>query len=206
MIALGYHVDYWDYIGWKDPFADPLYTARQQNYARALRNTSTYTPQMVIGGRVDRVGSRPGEVDAAIKEQVRAASAGPAALAEERLSVPLTLSRQTGEGEETTRIIVEIAAAAVPAGAPGGDVLLAATTAARTSRVERGENAGRTLVDHNIVRLLTRLGRYDGAAASWSIEVKALPAETDMLAVWLQGPGQGPVWGAAKIELTPREE
>ena len=86
VITLGYHVDYWDYIGWPAPFADPLFTSRQRLYASALGNRTIYTPQMVLDGTLDQVGSRRFEVEAAID---RLLTANPA----DRISVPITLSR-----------------------------------------------------------------------------------------------------------------
>src|SRR5258707_8836135 len=66
VLALGFHVDYWDYIGWKDPYASKLATKRQHDYAAALRLHMVYTPQMVVDGRTDVVGSERGDVAAAI--------------------------------------------------------------------------------------------------------------------------------------------
>ena len=67
VIPLALHVDYWDYIGWKDGFADPAFTKRQKGYARAAKRRSVYTPQMMIDGRFDVVGSRPMKVVDAIR-------------------------------------------------------------------------------------------------------------------------------------------
>ena len=186
VIALGFHIDYWDYIGWKDPFADPLYTDRQRTYARALRNRSIYTPQMVIDGTLDLVGSRRGEVTQAIDHRL---ALNPA----ERPSVPISLL-DTGNGSLT----VSLPKASVP---ETGEVMLAAATASHTTEIKRGENAGRTLSDFNIVRVLAKVGSYDGAAVSWTVERSALPDTTDMVAVWLQAPEHGSVWGAAKLDF-----
>ena len=81
IIALAHHVDYWNYIGWKDPFSSPQATERQHSYARAMRKRSVYTPQMVIDGRYDAVGSRRSQVDRAID---RAAVLPPG----ERIDIP----------------------------------------------------------------------------------------------------------------------
>jgi len=67
VVALSFHVDYWDYIGWKDPYASPQYTARQQRYTQALNLRYVYTPQIVVDGRADVVGSHRAEVLAAIE-------------------------------------------------------------------------------------------------------------------------------------------
>ena len=68
VLPLALHVDYWDYIGWADQFADPDYTKRQKAYARATGQITIYTPQMVIDGRLEAVGSRRDDVEAAIGE------------------------------------------------------------------------------------------------------------------------------------------
>jgi hypothetical protein len=62
VVALSLHVDYWDYIGWKDPYASPMNTARQQRYAEALNLRYVYTPQIVVDGRANVVGSHRAEV------------------------------------------------------------------------------------------------------------------------------------------------
>ena len=76
VVVQAFHVGYWDYIGWKDPFADAAWTQRQRQYSRALRTTQIYTPQMVIGGKIGVVGSDRRAVEAAIR---KIAAAGKAA-------------------------------------------------------------------------------------------------------------------------------
>lgn len=186
VITLGYHVDYWDYIGWADPFADPLFTSRQRLYAAALGNRTIYTPQMVIDGTIDRVGSRRFEVEASIDRLLRANPA-------ERISVPLHLSRRA-DGS----VGAALPAAAVPDGAT---VLMAATTSRHVTEIRRGENSGRTLVDFDVVRRLAKVGDYDGRAVDWAIAPESFPKGADRLAVWLQAPGNGPILGAAKLDL-----
>ena len=70
VIALALHVDYWDYLGWKDEFASPQYTKRQRAYARAAGERTIYTPQMVIGGQDHVIGSRPMKVSQAIQKHI----------------------------------------------------------------------------------------------------------------------------------------
>src|SRR5262245_56361084 len=66
VVPLAFHVDYWDYIGWKDPYANPAFTQRQHDYKAALGLHMVYTPQMIVDGRTDVVGSERGSVEAAI--------------------------------------------------------------------------------------------------------------------------------------------
>lgn len=63
VLALSFGVTYWDALGWKDTFASPQFTARQWDYARSLRHTQVWTPQVVVDGRVDTVGQRPGQIE-----------------------------------------------------------------------------------------------------------------------------------------------
>ncbi|GAB5468869.1 MAG: DUF1223 domain-containing protein [Rhodospirillales bacterium] len=141
-ITLGYHVQYWDHIGWKDPYGDPRCQERQEAYRAWLGTRFLYTPQMVIGGRYDVVGSRRGEVEALIASDAK----------EPQLSLELTES-QVGE------------ALRLPKGSAGpkGAQLLAVRYLDRaTTEVARGENAGRTLSERNIVRDLERLTVWGG--------------------------------------------
>jgi hypothetical protein len=186
VITLGYHVDYWDYIGWPDPFADPLFTSRQRLYASALGNRTIYTPQMVLDGTLDQVGSRRFEVEAAID---RLLTANPA----DRISVPITLSRLS-DGS----IGAALPTADVPA---GSTVLMAASTSRHVTEIRRGENAGWTLTNYDVVRRLAKVGDYSGRAVDWAIAPESFPKGTDRLAVWLQAAGNGPIMGAAKLDL-----
>ncbi len=189
VIALAHHVDYWNYIGWNDPFSSPAATARQHAYARAMRSRTVYTPQMVIDGRYDAVGSRRYEVDRAID---RAANLAPG----ERIDIPVTLSLADGG------VSVVIEAGDVPESA---DIVVIAFDDKHVTPVPRGENAGRTLEDFNVVRGLWRLGGWSGEKFEASIDVAALSAPVENLVVLLQERNQGPIYGAASIRMaTPQ--
>ncbi|MEQ9138556.1 MAG: DUF1223 domain-containing protein [Thalassobaculum sp.] len=185
VVALAFHVDYWDYIGWKDPFGDPLYTARQRAYAARLRQRSIYTPQMVIDGITHEVGSRRDRVEAAIEARLRA---GPA----ERVSIPIEFGRRS-DGPVT--VIVPKAAATGPA-----DLMLAAVDAEHVTEVRRGENSGRVLSDYNVVRSITRIGRWTGDELAVTVDPDTWHRGADFLAVLLQG-DQGDIWGVTRIPL-----
>ena len=178
VIALAFHVDYWDYIGWKDPYAMPAATARQRAYADTLGLHTVYTPQMVIDGRLDVVGSHRSGVEAAIGK----------ATAQRKLALEITAT--AGHA----RVVV-------PAGKADerGEVLLVVFDSRRETPVKRGENAGRTLVEHNIVRDVLRLGTWTGEAATFEIELGPTMADHDGCAVLVQAAGQGTILGAALI-------
>lgn len=144
VLALALHVDYWDYIGWKDIFALPRHTVRQKGYAKASGRRMIYTPQMIINGLDHVVGNHPMDVSDLI------------ALHEARAQpVELTVAA-TGNGHVVTaRAIGEIE----------GEMRILLVDFERSATVEilRGENAGRTINYANIVRGWTELGRWDGA-------------------------------------------
>ncbi|HEU0036617.1 MAG TPA: DUF1223 domain-containing protein [Kofleriaceae bacterium] len=133
LAPLAFHVDYWNGLGWADPYSTPAWTERQHQYARALGDTRVYTPELVVGGAVGMLGS-----DAAQARRAIASLPRPALL-------PATAIWSKDK--------VEITATA-PANA---DVVVAIWEAERTVKVPRGENAGATLTNTRIVRKLERV-------------------------------------------------
>lgn len=138
VIALAWHVDYWDRLGWRDPFSSRQATARQQAYAKKL-GVEVFTPAMVVGGVRIAVGSDAGDIDAAM-------AVTPAA------SVPVRLSR-TAEG-----LSAEVGAAGQPVHA-----MLAFHLPEHTTPIGAGENGGRKLTEYRIVRQVLDMGGWDGA-------------------------------------------
>jgi hypothetical protein len=174
IVALAYHVDYWDELGWRDRFELPQSVQRQNIYARNLRHASVYTPQLVIDGRFDTVGAQG---DALAK-----------ALAAQRTSVPLRLSLHEAE------LLVDIGAQPQ---SPGCDVLLVPYLRHAVSAIGRGENAGRNLEEFNIVREVRTLGGWKGEPKAFRVPVSSLPRDATDVAVLIQPSGQGPMVGAA---------
>lgn len=170
VLALAFHVTYWDRLGWPDPFALPAATERQRGYARISHAGTIYTPQMVVEGTRDVVGSDRAGVAAALR------AARPVAVAAVRLS----------EGAEGVRIEIGV-------GAGAGRVLLIGYDNERRTAVARGENAGRSLVEANIVRGVEEVGRWDGVALRL---VRPRPVG-ERLAVIVQA-GDGRILAAAK--------
>ena len=174
VIALNFSVTYWDSLGWKDTFARPAYTARQWDYAHALRHPDVFTPQVVVDGRRDGVGVDP----AAFAKLVGRGDGAP-------IQPALRL----------TAGAVTIGAASDPAGT--ADVWLVRYDPRRLEvPVLRGENAGRTLPHRNIVRELVRLGGWSGGAERFALPAAADPALAT--AILVQAPGTGPILAAAK--------
>jgi hypothetical protein len=182
VLALSFHVDYWDYIGWKDPFAAAQYTERQRDYAARLGLRYIYTPQIVVDGLHDVVGSKRRAVTGAIEE---------AAKTEPAVSVTL---------EETDGGRVRLSAGTAPAG--GATVWLVTFDDSHKTQVARGENSGRALVNSNVVRELTTLGTWTGEEKSFPLDLAAARAEgRGGCAVIVQQGRGGPVIGAAMIDL-----
>jgi hypothetical protein len=185
VIALAYHVDYWDYIGWKDPFATPANTQRQRGYSKAMGLWSIYTPQMVIDGRLEGVGSRTGE----ISDKIGRVSTMNLA---DRVSIPIALNASS------ENITVKVEGGAAP---KGGDIWLVTYDDEETTAIPRGENAGKTLTEYNIVRGVWRLGDWSGEPVSSEYAVKDFQTNADNAVVLLQEKGQGPIYGAAMARL-----
>jgi hypothetical protein len=174
VLALSFQVTYWDQLGWKDTFAQPAYTARQWDYARARRHDEVFTPQVVVNGRADGVGVDPNELRGLLARADRG-QAGPA----------VTLAGGA----------VQVAAGAAPSKA--ADVwLVRYDPRTLLIPIQRGENGGKTLPHRNVVRQLTRLGAWSGQAVRFALPPAADPAFKT--AVLVQSAGAGPILAAAR--------
>ncbi len=187
VLALSFHIDYWDYLGWKDTFASPQTTERQRDYGRSLRTRYIYTPQMVIGGVREVVGSKHAKVE---REIDRVRSLGTA-------WVPIEVTV-----EDDGQVIVQISA-----GKSGEEaaVWLVRYNSRQEVEIDRGENAGKTLIYHNVVRDITRIGRWQGQAMEIRLAAAALrEGGLDSCAVLLQAEGAGAILGASPFTLGER--
>jgi hypothetical protein len=177
VIALAFHVDYWDDLGWKDPFGSPRWSARQAGYAAAL-DSGTYTPQLVVNGRTHVVGSDRLRAEALIQ----AAHAGTA----RDVSVE---ARRAGAAVQVTWDVAALAA--------DERVLVVLTEDGLSSTVTRGENRGRTLAEPHVVRELVEV-----AGARGTTEIHADPGWGRLRAVVLvQRKGTLAIDGAAVGEV-----
>lgn len=175
VIALSMHVDYWDYIGWKDEFGRSENTARQKSYAKAGGRRSIYTPQMIIAGVDSVIGTHPMDVSDLVVRHSQI-----------QRPVSLEITRTGG----TLKIA---ARASKPA---AYDVTLVRFTPNRTTEIKRGENAGKTITYANVVSDLTVIDTWDGRSAlSLSAQVGEGP-----VAVFVQRAGYGPIDAAAKLD------
>lgn len=181
VLALSLHVDYWDYIGWKDPFAQRAHTERQRSYSRALHQRFVYTPQMVIDGALQGIGSEPATINKLIEKAHKLAAGGPA------LSV-------TGNGAQR---VVHVGAAKTEAPAK---VWLVFFDSKHETAVKAGENSGRHLANYNVVRTLTPVGKWSGNAIDLPVDLDAIDADCDGAAVIVQGEETGPILAALRID------
>ena len=180
VIALSLHVDYWDYIGWKDPFAQASLTQRQRDYARRFNARSIYTPQIIVDGLTHVVGSRGMDVMKLISRAEKLAET----------SVPMSLRRRA-DG----RLVVDIAA-----GSGMADITCAIFDHFHATDVRRGENANQTIENANVVRVMETVGTWTGAPTSVVLPDDHEKAGTGQgIAVFLQEKSFGPVIGSAQI-------
>jgi len=177
VIALALHVDYWDYIGWKDDFASPENTKRQRNYARVANKRSIYTPQMVIGGVDHVVGNRPSDVRAHLAEHNSKASPVDVTLTRTGDKLSIKLNSTSGERDPMT-------------------VQLVRYSPKETRAIKRGENAGRTLDYHNIVTQWETVGNWNARSAkTFTADVSG----DDPIVVLVQRKDFGPIVAAAEL-------
>lgn len=186
LVAISVPVDYWDYLGWKDTLANPRHSSRQRNYARARGDRRVYTPQMVVNGAVHALGSDKAAIESAIA--VSRSNNG-------TMSVPVTISVADG------KLVVS-----VPSAKNGhGTVWLCPVTRSVPVKIARGENRGRTITYHNVVRRWIKLGEWTGKAETWSRSVAEFKTgSVDKAAVIVQGgtgDKPGAIYGAAIASL-----
>ncbi len=177
ILALALHVDYWDYIGWPDAFADPAFTRRQKAHARAIGSRTVYTPQMVVAGGAHIVGSKERELERLI--------------AAEKAQPPKVDLDVTRDGARLT-----IRAVALMPIRRAVLVQLVRYTPQAVVDIKRGENAGRTVTYTNIVTEWTEIGRWNGRAP---LTMQAAVPGRDPVAVILQEDGPGAIIAAAVL-------
>lgn len=177
VIALAFHVDYWDYLGWKDAFGSPAFTARQHGYAQAAQAATVYTPQMVIGGVDHVIGSKAMDV----MDHVNAHRATP-----DRVALQAVRNGS----------IVQIQAQAKAAGLGGMTVRIVRYHLEQTVEIKRGENAGKSISYVNIVTSVQAIGRWDGAQP---LNVTTEASGNDPVVVLIQADRSGPILAAAEL-------
>jgi hypothetical protein len=197
-LILTYDVTYWDYLGWKDTFGDKKWDDRQKEYARGLGTGRMYTPQVIVNGRVDGVGSRKGELDKLIQAGTQ---------------IPFSVDISVRRDEDSSRRVVTVTANTDAPDSDGSTSIEALVLVVRYDPglhqvdIPRGENSGRTLPHQNVVRNVTQIGTWQPRAPettqTFEFDVNGggdgPDAERFEAAVLVQsGPG-GPIIGAARV-------
>jgi hypothetical protein len=173
VLPLAFHVDYWDQLGWRDRFSMKEATQRQQDLARALGLSTIGTPQIVVDGRQAVWGVDADNLARALKAP--------------RSDVPLSLERH---GQEL------IVRTPPRDGRDVYDVYIVGYLSHAETHIAKGENAGRTLTEVNIVRYIRKIGQSSNAAGEWKVSLAALPSDAGHVVVFLQKPGNGAIVGA----------
>ena len=183
---LAYHVDYWNRMGWKDAFSDAAYSDRQKQYARWLKSAEIYTPQAIVNGIKEFVGSE----ESTLRNTIKADLAQPA-------KTDLTL---TGLKAVKNKITVKYKAEGITA---NSSLVLALLERNATTKVLKGENACRTLSHVQIVRKLQTISLNNNASGSVDLSVPTsfTPEGFEMIA-FVQNMATGAITGAARAEFS----
>ena len=197
IIALSEHVDYWNYIGWSDPFSSEAFSARQGAYAGVFNNNGVYTPQMVVDGQAEFVGSNAEKAQTAIARLAKIPKA------------EVTIDFAQAESSSTIKLNVRVAKLPKLSPSDLAEVLLAITETNLSSQVVRGENVGRKLNHTAVVRELRSLGSVANLNKPFEAETTALLGKdwkrSNLKAVaFVQERRQKRILGAAVINLAER--
>jgi hypothetical protein len=185
VLPLSYHVDYWDYIGWKDQFADPAYVGRQRAYAMTLGHHMVYTPQVVVAGAVDAQGADRAFIEQKIRE----------AKARQRM-YPLEVARDP----QTGQVLLQLPEAQLPVPAT---IWLVTYQYKDEAAIDRGVNTGRTLDSFNTVRSLQKVAVWNGHAATVPLQLddKAKAERPNACAIVANLADYGPVVAAVAFDF-----
>ena len=189
ILGLEFHVDYWDNLGWKDRFSSAESTARQRAYAKTLGLTYVYTPQMVINGSANEVGSDKMAVIAAVES------------AHKSYAVHLDID-VAADGAGAVEVSIPAAAAGGAGGAPA-TVWLVNFDRHFVTEVTAGENTGRKMNNNHVVRGHKAIGTWTGDALNISVAADQLAGNnsSDGCAVIVQSGKHGAIIGAAALWL-----
>ena len=176
IIPLALHVNYWDYIGWKDIFGQEAHTKRQKGYSARAGARTIYTPQMIVGGVDHVIGFKPMDLMEALELRRKA---------ETQVSLNLTLNGASIDVEASTDGRLR----------GGADIVIVRYKPEQTVKILRGENAGRSLSYNNIVTSLEPVARWDGRS---DFKMNFKPLGNEPVVVLVQEPNYGPILAAAR--------
>jgi hypothetical protein len=181
VIALSMPIDYWDYLGWKDTLADSRFSARQKSYSHSRGDRNLYTPQMVVNGSAQVLGSDR----AAIEGAIRSTGKADGVMSGKQINVSVEASKAAATGR--------------------GEVWLCSVSRAVPISIGRGENRGQQITYYNVVRNLVKVGDWNGGAGNWTIPLENISRDgVDAAVVYVQDGSRekpGAMLGAAMTAL-----
>jgi hypothetical protein len=188
IIALSMPIDYWDYLGWKDTLADSRFSARQKAYSHMRGDREVYTPQVVVNGAVHVLGSDlAGIEDAATRTQTDV----------DVMSVPVSVKQADKQ--------LTVSVSGGSSHADHGEIWVCAISKSIPIKIGRGENRGREVIYHNVVRNWLKVGDWTGKAGSWTVPLENIKSDgVDAAVIYIQDGSRdkpGPMLGAAYTAL-----
>src|SRR6516164_9079958 len=188
LVALSIPIDYWDYLGWRDTLANPAHSARQRAYARVRGDGQVYTPQIVVNGSADALGSDQAAIERAIVQTDHKTGV---------MSLPVVLAVNNGT--------LDVSVSGGDKAPAAAEVWLCPLAKAVPVNIGRGENRGRTITYHNVVRNWLKLGALNAAQSNWNVPISQIKAEgIDAAAVMVQEGSHdrpGIILGAALTDI-----
>lgn len=196
LLALSFHVDYWNYMGWKDPFSSAQMTHRQRTYAHRLGQRYVYTPQIVIDGTAQAEGAARTQIESLLVDARKAIDK----------KLPIRISRgginEVKVGLPARKMEKKSADSAAPMKSKTATLWLVAYDNKHTTEIGKGENRGRTLSTFNVVRSLKPVATWDGKQADLVINLaEEIAAGYQNCAVLLQAGDGGRIFAAARLPM-----
>jgi hypothetical protein len=190
IVALSMPIDYWDYLGWKDTLADNRFTARQKAYSQMRGDRDVYTPQVIVNGSAHVIGNDRGAIDTAVRDTRKN---------DEVMSVPVSMA------VSGRQLNVSVASANANHPSDHGEIWICAIAKAVPIAIGRGENGGREVTYHNVVRSWLKVGDWTGKAGTWAVPMENIARDgVDAAVVYVQDGNRdrpGPMLGAAYTSL-----
>jgi hypothetical protein len=190
IIALSMPIDYWDYLGWKDTLADSRFSARQKAYSQMRGDREVYTPQVVVNGSAQVIGSDRASIERAMGDTEKLKGV---------MSVPVSMTLAEKQ------INISVAASGKGPAVAHGEVWICSISKAVPISIGRGENSGRQITYYNVVRNLLKVGDWNGSPGSWTVPLENVSREgVDAAVVYVQDGNRdkpGAMLGAAYSSL-----
>lgn len=186
IVALSMPIDYWDYLGWKDTLADNRFTARQKAYSQMRGDRDVYTPQVIVNGSAHVIGSDRAAIERSVSDTRKN---------QDVMSVPVSMS------VSGRQLNVSVASANGNHLFDRGEIWICAISKSVPIAIGRGENSGREVIYHNVVRSWLKVGDWTGEAGTWAVPMENIVHNgVDAAVVYVQDGNRerpGPMLGAA---------